>query len=310
MPDIKMGDTEDVVRASAADAPMPDASGGGHQTALSQPKDPTADASGSGKQKRGPKGKSLVKNEDLLLRTPWSKLSQPDADLDQLIEEGRRILGSYAQHRKDWEEAGKSACDTCNGVHPPPCMTPDEAVLLRMQRYLLKTYESEAEEAAANAPMLSPPPPEVEGKGKAKVAADAQPESSTQAQAGKEKKKATADAPAKQDKSSFKPKGKRGPCERCGNHHSKPCFITDKCAKCNTYHYATKPCLFTAKDVRKWADIMSHVNPGAAAIAAAQVFNEQFVPPANSSSGGKSKEKKRKASDEAGESSSKDKKKR
>jgi hypothetical protein len=309
MSDINMHNSGTVeVKGTAADAPDPMDLGDVHQNPPSPPpKDLTADASGSRKRRRGPKGRALVKNEDLLSLISWSKLSQPDADLDDLIVEGRRIVNGYDKHRRDWEQDGKPACDACKKVHAPPCMTPEEAESVRLQRHLLRTYESEAKRDAASIPV---PPASASGKPKGKGkekekeregAAAAKPQDKPldldldldQNQSGKEE---TAEAPAKQDKPS-KRKGNR-PCDRCGKYHSTPCFLQEKCAKCDTYHHASQPCLFSKQEVQKWSDFMSSIESGPAAVAAGQMFMQRFASSGASSSGRKGKGKKRKEPEE------------
>lgn len=232
----------------------------------------------------------MMRDENLLRTISWSKQCQPDMDRAVLIAEGEIEMGGYDRHKRDWERAGKPRCESCQGPHIPPCMTPSDVSILRLKRHLLRIYKEE--EAATQAPNLPVPPaanaqvnqPNTR-KGKGPAAAHAQPGSYSLALVA---------ANAQQDATPKTPsKGKSKKCNRCHTYHSKPCHIKDRCGKCDSFHYPHTACVLKNEDITKWAQIMSNVPAGAVAEAMGQVFSAAVNPTRGSSSSKKGKGKRK-----------------
>jgi hypothetical protein len=107
----------------------------------------------------------------------------------------------------------------------------------------------------------------VKRKANAAPSQEDKPAAEPQTGEGKASGKATADSNEQQDKS--KPKKKKNKyhsaCNRCGNYHSGECWLKEKCAKCDTFHFSNQPCPVSDAEVEKWSGFLSDIaNPDAA----------------------------------------------
>ncbi|KAH3972879.1 hypothetical protein HBI04_144290 [Parastagonospora nodorum] len=244
--------------------------------------------------------KQQLQNREWLARVPWSQVRRPDDDLDDLVVEGSRIIAEYNRHKSDWATSGRPVCETCGKVHPPPCLTPEEAEQVIFQRELLKSYRAElmanlASAKAAASSAQSSKTTKSKSKDKATAVTSDQQESSNElgneGGSSRSKGEATAEASPQQDKSSSQASTKKkkskskSPCPKCGTWHSGECWLKDPCGKCGDWHIPSKPCEFTEEMEEAWTGFLSGVRGRSAGFAAGRMFSKQFEETA--SSGGK-----------------------
>jgi hypothetical protein len=227
------------------------------------------------KSRRKSRGKGVdLEDETMLRKISWSKLSQPEADLANLIEEGSVIVAGYDSERSAWIDAERPACSDCARKHPPPCLSSEALALRHTHRQLLKAYMAESK-AALQAEQTTSADSTTKGKGKATTAATAQkdaPTSESKSEDGKE-----------EEKSSTKKKSKRKLCD-CGRYHKGECNIPT-CAKCGAKHWPTQPCTLSDNRSALWAAMFAECKSPEAASALGKLFNDTY----SSSSGGAKK---------------------
>jgi hypothetical protein len=261
-------------------------------------------SSRSSRKAQARRAAAALKDEATLIQISWSKQSQPEADLADLIEEGQQMVDGWNSQHEAWKADDSPACSDCTRKHAPPCLTAEEKHLSVVSRKLLAAYKAELE--AASKPPAGGEPSNTttsangtaKGKERATSAAPAQkdtPASASKSEDGKE-----------EEQSSTKKAAKRKPCARCQTYHSGDCAVPE-CDRCGAVHWPTQACHLTEVSTRMWAVLFAQCTTEESATAIGKVFNSTF---SNPSSGAKDsgKGKKRSADDDPGEGSSSGKK--